>query len=548
MTPNEKLAASLAKLRALQTGGRRVFQSKEFGRVHRERLVKSGFLREVMKGWLISTNPGANDEDTTPWHTSFWEFCARYCGKRFGTSWNLSPEQSLLLHAEKTVVPTQVLVYANKGANNATTLLFGTSILDLKQKQKHRPPAADLAIKDGLRLYALTAALVKASEHFFVRSPVAAQIALLSVRGPSEILGRLLDGGHSVIASRLAGAFRRVGRAEIADEIIKTMKGAGFDVRETDPFAPQQRLVCLAPGVSPVVGRIRALWSSMRAPVLEALPTSPGLPKDRKAYLGSVDDIYESDAYHSLSIEGYDVTPEVIDRVRSGNWNPDENEADRESLNALAARGYWQAFQRVRGTVAKLIRGAKAGAIVREDLRDWYREMFQPSVSAGLLWPAALAGYRSHAVYIRGSRHVPPRWESVPDAMSALFDLLEQEVEPSVRSVLGRWMLGYIHPYSDGNGRVARFLMNAMLASGGYPWTVIRVEDRAAYMEALEAASADSDIRPFATFTASRIRGSMDLAVKATSAPVRRERTEAHAGTAPAGKSRRKAKKRPSAA
>ena len=39
-------------------------------------------------------------------------------------------------------------------------------------------------------------------------------------------------------------------------------------------------------------------------------------------------------------------------------------------------------------------------------------------------------------------------------------------------------MVGYLHPYPDGNGRIARFLMNAMLASGGYPWTVIRVEDR----------------------------------------------------------------------
>jgi hypothetical protein len=48
--------------------------------------------------------------------------------------------------------------------------------------------------------------------------------------------------------------------------------------------------------------------------------------------------------------------------------------------------------------------------------------------------------------------------------------------EHGVRVVLGHWLLGYIHPYPDGNGRMARFLMNAMLASGGYPWTVIRVE------------------------------------------------------------------------
>ena len=94
--------------------------------------------------------------------------------------------------------------------------------------------------------------------------------------------------------------------------------------------------------------------------------------------------------------------------------------------------------------------------------------------------------------------------------MPALFDLLKQEPEPGVRAVLGHWLFGYIHPYPDGNGRMARFLMNAMLASGGYPWTVIRVEDRDAYLAALDRASIDMDIEPFATFIAERVRWSME--------------------------------------
>jgi Fic family protein len=60
----------------------------------------------------------------------------------------------------------------------------------------------------------------------------------------------------------------------------------------------------------------------------------------------------------------------------------------------------------------------------------------------------------------------------------------------------------YIHPYADGNGRMARFLMNVMLAYSGYPWTVIRVEDRNAYLAALDRASKDLDIRPFSMFIA----------------------------------------------
>src|ERR1019366_6666099 len=46
--------------------------------------ASKGFVQEVMKGWLISSNPSAQQGDSTPWYASFWEFCARYCDARFG--------------------------------------------------------------------------------------------------------------------------------------------------------------------------------------------------------------------------------------------------------------------------------------------------------------------------------------------------------------------------------------------------------------------------------------------------------------------------------
>jgi Fic family protein len=84
--------------------------------------------------------------------------------------------------------------------------------------------------------------------------------------------------------------------------------------------------------------------------------------------------------------------------------------------------------------------------------------------------------------------------------MPAFFDLLEEEPEPWVRVVLGHFIFVYIHPYMDGNGRIGRFLMNVMLAAGGYRWTVIPVEKRNEYMDALEKASVKQDIVPFANF------------------------------------------------
>ena len=141
--------------------------------------------------------------------------------------------------------------------------------------------------------------------------------------------------------------------------------------------------------------------------------------------------------------------------------------------------------------------------------------MFAPGVTVGLLRPADLAGYRNGPVYIRRSMHVPPSHEAVRDAMPAFFDLLGEETEPSVRVLLGHFVFVYIHPYMDGNGRLGRFLMNVMLAGGGYPWTVIPLAERDTYMTALEKARARQDIVPFTNFLASLI----DAGLKGKAAP-----------------------------
>lgn len=495
----EKLASSLEELETLQSGGSIAIRSKDMSRTHRERLLKAGFLKEVMKGWYIPSRPDENAGESTAWYTSFWGFCAQYLSDRFGTDWSLSPEQSLIIHAGNTTVPAQLLVRAVKGGNSKTDLPHNTSLFETRATI-----ASDeaLEIVDNLRLFSVEDALILVPEVFFQNHPTEARTVLAMMPDASRLLGKLLDGGHTRAAGRLAGAFRSIGSKKVADEILAAMKAASHDVREINPFE-QSILVPNAGRItSPHVHRIRLKWESMRDDVIDLFPKAQPITNDIDAYLKQIDEIYVTDAYHSLSIEGYRVSPELIDKVRSGTWNPETDEQDRALKDALAARGYWEAFQRVKESIRAVLEGADAGEVVERDLSDWYRNLFAPSVTAGILKASQLAGYRSSPVYIRQSQHVPMSPEAVRDCMPVFFDLLKAEDDPTVRIVLGHFIFVFIHPFLDGNGRIARFLMNVMMAAAGQPWTVIKLEQRAAYMAALETASVREDIRPFAAFLA----------------------------------------------
>ena len=498
-----KLADALSALRRLQCGGRGVFRSGEFSRLHRERLVRQGYLRPVLRGWLLSTSPSAEPGDSTPWFAAYWEFIATYCESRLGKAWHLAPEPSLLLHVDDWTIPRQLLVHGSRAGNRPIDLPFASSLLTIRPSRRTRED--EVVRHQGLRLLTVEAALVRLPESSFRRWPREIRTALTTRASISDLLRILLEGSHPVVAGRLAGALRQLGRDADADEIVGTMRTAGHDTRETLPFTEPRPAAAEREPSSPLVSRLRALWSEMRDEVVRHFPAAPGRPDDVTGYLARLDDRCMSDTYHSLSIEGYQVSEAMIEKVRSGNW--DAEGVDGSSRDAMAARGYAQAFDFVRTSVEKVLWGDNPGTVARADHRLWYREMFAPSVAAGILAPRDLAGYRGGPVFIRASRHVPPRAEALTEALPALFELLENESEPAVLATLGHWLFGYLHPYPDGNGRMARFLMNTMLAAGGFPWTVIRVEDRNEYMAALESASVEGDIGPFARFLGARMHG-----------------------------------------
>ncbi|MGH8674217.1 MAG: Fic family protein [Burkholderiales bacterium] len=429
------------------------------------------------------------------------EFIADYALERFGDRWHVNPEQSVLLRSGERTIPKQVQIWATEGTNQTVELLHGCSLFIYKAAKLL--PSSPLHDRGGLRLVELPAALVAASPTLFAQHPMAAQVALGSLPDVSDVLRVLLDGPHPAVAGRLAAGFRAIGRQALADEIAGAMRGAGHAINEVNPF--EKPLPALLPGgrpESPYVQRLRLMWAEMRERVLAAFPPASGAPRDIEALLKDVEARYVTDAYHSLSIEGYRVTATLIEKVRDGIWNPDDDEKDRATRDAMAARGYFETHNLVKEDLVRVVRGENPGTVFRQALSRWYQALFSPSAQAGILKASDLAGYRSDQVFIRGTLHVPLSKEAVRDCMPVLFELLEAEAGPQVRAVLGHFLFVYIHPYMDGNGRLARFAMNLMLATAGYVWTVIPVERRNDYMSALEQASSYSNIEPFAAFIA----------------------------------------------
>jgi fido (protein-threonine AMPylation protein) len=507
-TSGEKLAVSLTILRDIQEKQHIVaIKTSEINRTHRERLSKNGFLKEVAKGWYIAANPNEGVGDSTSWYTSYWQFCSRYLSDKYKTDYCISAEQSILIHAGNNAVPSQLIIRSPNAPNKHIPLLHNTSLFEI---QSPLPNTAEIIDVGGIRMLTIASALIHSTPIMFHKQATDMRTILAYISDASELLKQLLDGSHSVVAGRLAGAFRNVGQIKIADEIISTMKMADFDVREIDPFEHKLPIELSFRARSPYENRIKIMWDEYRKVVLKHFPVSPGLAQNHEAYLNSVDQIYLTDAYHSLSIERYIVSVDLIEKVRSGNWNVKDNFDDQNQRNAMAARGYWQAIQSIKNSIRKILVGNNSGSVANQDHTSWYQELFAPSVVVGILKASDLAGYRTSQVYISQSQHVPLNKDAVRDAMHVLFKLLENETDAGVRAVLGHFIFVYIHPYMDGNGRMARFLMNVMLASGGYPWTVIPVEERNAYMGALEKASVDGNIETFTIFISNLVRASIN--------------------------------------
>ena len=107
--------------------------------------------------------------------------------------------------------------------------------------------------------------------------------------------------------------------------------------------------------------------------------------------------------------------------------------------------------------------------------------------------------FRSGPVRISGSPHVPPAtWHEVMTAMEdwERWSADQASALPMLRAIVLHAWLTHIHPFTDGNGRTSRAVMNLELIRAGLPSVIIRRKDRLRYYEALAESDLGGDLEP----------------------------------------------------
>ncbi len=115
--------------------------------------------------------------------------------------------------------------------------------------------------------------------------------------------------------------------------------------------------------------------------------------------------------------------------------------------------------------------------------------------------------YRQNKVFIFGSKYTLPGPEKVPELMKEFITKIRdvtKKSHPVEYSAIAHKDLVFIHPFVDGNGRVARLLMNLILLQKGYCLAIIPPILRRDYINALEKAHTDD--KDFRRFIAERVR------------------------------------------
>ncbi len=125
--------------------------------------------------------------------------------------------------------------------------------------------------------------------------------------------------------------------------------------------------------------------------------------------------------------------------------------------------------------------------------------------------------YRKINVRILEAIKTPPGFEKIPALMKDFAEYAKanpEKLNPTEFAAILHYKLVAIHPFTDGNGRVSRLMMNMVLMKNGYPIAIVMRNDRKKYYECLKEAD-KGNLVPFVNFIGYCVNRSLDIYLSA---------------------------------
>ena len=187
-------------------------------------------------------------------------------------------------------------------------------------------------------------------------------------------------------------------------------------------------------------------------------------------------------AYDAVGLEGKNKIPyeEVSRLIQTGFSSQYSEREKKEILN------HYMTFKRVEEMVESNI------PLTEERIKDLHEMMVHGIIDGGV--------YRNVNIQIMSAKHQPPDYVKVYDRMKKLFDTLDNYDDGIVKAVYAHASIAKIHPFLDGNGRLARLVMNYYLMRAHYLPISIPISKREDYIRYLESFKVDKDIEPLVSF------------------------------------------------
>lgn len=486
-----------ARRRAGSAARRSILASSALSRGDRELLLRTRYLRRLMKGWyLLATEPwpDASADDLSDLDADlFHGFLGMYLEQRLGERWCLSAASSLRFLLDQNTVPRRIVALAEYGST--THHAFGglTELTVYRDLERFPDETTSWA---GLRVMTPESALARLKPAALEREPDLLQRSLGLVRHWSGFAAQLAREGRITAAIRLAGELDRTGRTDEAARLRRVMEEAGHRLPLPEGAPP--------PAPAPLADPLQDLRQQLldwRLALEGTLPPAPASETSLLGLLAAVQEIAAEDVLSSLRLSGFEIGRErVLDALSeperaavAAGWpelDPVERAraedhrgplpGDTDPAALLALPGYVEAQRLVKKSIVRLLEEDPLPRVMREETPGW---------QAALLAPTADAGLEDHARLGRWRRRDEPAGlvaaSALPEAMELVWETVEETEDPLAAAQLAHVAITRLAPWSAGNGRMARFALNAIATARGQGWILLDGDRRADYEAAL---------------------------------------------------------------